>query len=159
MPITRTSPTARREAGARTGQGFIYQGESIAPSRRRTARHAQRRSAADRLRQLCLQNHDQIGNRALGERLTRLADPDALRAATALLLLCPQIPLIFMGDELGVRKTRSCSSPTSMVSSPMRCAKEGARNSPIPSFSDPKSARRSPIPTIADTYRPIDSPA
>jgi maltooligosyltrehalose trehalohydrolase len=48
---------------------------------------------------ICLQNHDQIGNRAYGERLSRLADPDGLRAATVLLLLTPQIPLLFMGQE------------------------------------------------------------
>jgi maltooligosyltrehalose trehalohydrolase len=48
-----------------------------------------------------LQNHDQVGNRAFGERLTRLADPRALRAATVLLLLSPQIPLLFMGEEWG----------------------------------------------------------
>ena len=39
--------------------------------------------------------------RALGERLTELADPDALRAAMALLLLSPFIPLLFMGEEVG----------------------------------------------------------
>ncbi len=49
---------------------------------------------------ICLQNHDQIGNRAMGERLTALADPQALRAATALLLLSPFIPLLFMGEEV-----------------------------------------------------------
>lgn len=48
-----------------------------------------------------LQNHDQTGNRAFGERLTQLADPAALRAAVALQLLVPQIPLIFMGEESG----------------------------------------------------------
>ena len=48
---------------------------------------------------VCLQNHDQIGNRAMGERLTTLADPAALRAATALLLLSPFVPLVFMGEE------------------------------------------------------------
>ncbi|WP_199033334.1 malto-oligosyltrehalose trehalohydrolase, partial [Ralstonia sp. ASV6] len=50
---------------------------------------------------LYLQNHDQIGNRPLGERLTRLAHPEALHAAQTLLLLCPQIPLLFMGEEWG----------------------------------------------------------
>ncbi len=50
---------------------------------------------------ICLQNHDQVGNRAFGERLTRLADPKALEAATALLLLAPFIPLLFMGEEWG----------------------------------------------------------
>ncbi|MFJ1394607.1 hypothetical protein ACIKQ7_19600, partial [Acinetobacter baumannii] len=52
---------------------------------------------------LFLQNHDQIGNRAMGERLTQLAHPDALRAAHALLLLSPQIPMLFMGEEWGAR--------------------------------------------------------
>ena len=47
----------------------------------------------------CLQNHDQVGNRAMGERLTSLADPGKLRAATALLLLSPFIPMLFMGEE------------------------------------------------------------
>jgi len=50
-----------------------------------------------------LQNHDQIGNRAFGERLTRLADPESLLAAVALLLLIPQIPLLFMGEERASR--------------------------------------------------------
>jgi maltooligosyltrehalose trehalohydrolase len=48
-----------------------------------------------------LQNHDQVGNRALGERLASLASPQALRLATAALLLSPQVPLLFMGEELG----------------------------------------------------------
>ncbi|MEO7741543.1 MAG: malto-oligosyltrehalose trehalohydrolase [Usitatibacter sp.] len=46
-----------------------------------------------------LQNHDQVGNRALGERLTAIAPPEALRLATAALLLAPGIPLLFMGEE------------------------------------------------------------
>ena len=46
-----------------------------------------------------LQNHDQVGNRAFGERLTALAPPEAVRAATAVLLLAPSIPLLFMGQE------------------------------------------------------------
>ena len=46
-----------------------------------------------------LQNHDQIGNRAFGERLTTLAEPAALDAATAILLLSPSPPLLFMGEE------------------------------------------------------------
>lgn len=50
-----------------------------------------------------LQNHDQTGNRAFGERIATLADPDALRAAVALQLLGPQIPLVFMGEEHGAR--------------------------------------------------------
>jgi len=48
-----------------------------------------------------VQNHDQVGNRAGGERLASLVDPPRLRLAAALLLLAPQIPLLFMGEEWG----------------------------------------------------------
>jgi maltooligosyltrehalose trehalohydrolase len=49
----------------------------------------------------CLQNHDQVGNRAFGERLNTQIDAAALRAASALLLTAPQTPLLFMGQEWG----------------------------------------------------------
>ena len=47
----------------------------------------------------CIQNHDQIGNRALGTRLNHEVGLDAYRAASALLLLAPQTPMLFMGQE------------------------------------------------------------
>jgi maltooligosyltrehalose trehalohydrolase len=47
----------------------------------------------------CIQNHDQVGNRALGERLNHEIGLDAYRAASALLLLAPQTPLLWMGQE------------------------------------------------------------
>ncbi|MEO7909458.1 MAG: malto-oligosyltrehalose trehalohydrolase [Roseiflexaceae bacterium] len=47
----------------------------------------------------CIQNHDQVGNRALGERLNHEIALDAYRAASALLLLAPATPLLFMGQE------------------------------------------------------------
>jgi maltooligosyltrehalose trehalohydrolase len=47
----------------------------------------------------CIQNHDQIGNRAFGERLHHEIDLAAYRAASTLLLLLPQTPLLFMGQE------------------------------------------------------------
>jgi maltooligosyltrehalose trehalohydrolase len=83
-------------------EGFAYQGE---PSRHRGGkpRGSSSRHLPPTAFVLCLQNHDQIGNRALGERLTALADPAALEAAMALLLLCPQIPLLFMGEETASR--------------------------------------------------------
>jgi maltooligosyltrehalose trehalohydrolase len=83
-------------------EGFDYQG---APSRHRGGRPRGTRSAhlPPTAFVLFLQNHDQIGNRALGERLTELAAPDALEAAIALVLLCPQIPLLFMGEEAASR--------------------------------------------------------
>jgi maltooligosyltrehalose trehalohydrolase len=47
----------------------------------------------------CIQNHDQVGNRALGDRLHHQVGLDAYRAASALLLLSPYTPLLFMGQE------------------------------------------------------------
>ncbi|WP_377848673.1 malto-oligosyltrehalose trehalohydrolase [Bosea sp. UC22_33] len=82
-------------------EGFAFQGEVASFSgepRGRPSGHL----APSRFVN-CLQNHDQIGNRLFGERLLALADPAALRAAVALLLLTPQVPLIFMGEEYGSR--------------------------------------------------------
>jgi maltooligosyltrehalose trehalohydrolase len=50
---------------------------------------------------VAIQNHDQTGNRARGERLATLVSPQALRLAAALLLLSPYVPLLFMGEEHG----------------------------------------------------------
>lgn len=78
--------------------GFIYQGEPSAyrDGKRRGTPSAQLPPTAF---VLFLQNHDQVGNRAFGERLTALTHPEALEAAIALQLLCPQMPLVFMGEE------------------------------------------------------------
>ena len=77
--------------------GFAYQGQ-LAPhlgrKRGEPSKHLPPTAFV-----VCLQNHDQIGNRAMGERLTALAPRPALDAATALLLLAPSIPLLFMGEE------------------------------------------------------------
>jgi maltooligosyltrehalose trehalohydrolase len=50
---------------------------------------------------ISLQNHDQVGNRARGERLSTLLPPEAVRLAAAILLLSPYVPLLFMGEEYG----------------------------------------------------------
>lgn len=47
------------------------------------------------------QNHDQVGNRLAGERLTALVDYEALKLAAAAVLLAPQIPMLWMGEEYG----------------------------------------------------------
>ncbi len=78
-------------------EGFAYQGE-VSPHQKKPRGEPSGYLPTTAF-VICLQNHDQIGNRALGERLTVLADPEALRAATALLLLTPFIPMLFMGEE------------------------------------------------------------
>ncbi|MEO9098085.1 MAG: malto-oligosyltrehalose trehalohydrolase [Candidatus Baltobacteraceae bacterium] len=79
-------------------EGFAYQGE---PSAHRSgrARGEPSRSLALTSFVIFLQNHDQIGNRALGDRLSALASPPAIRAAAAILLLAPSLPLLFAGEE------------------------------------------------------------
>jgi malto-oligosyltrehalose trehalohydrolase len=84
---------------ARTlGEGFAYQGE---PSPHRDGKRRGEKSGhlPPTAFVSFLQNHDQIGNRPLGERISAIAPPEAVRAATAIVLLSPQIPLIFMGEE------------------------------------------------------------
>jgi malto-oligosyltrehalose trehalohydrolase len=84
-------------------EGFVYQGEG-APHRGGAPRGEPSGDLPPTAFVSFLQNHDQVGNRALGERLTTMATPAALRAAMALMLLCPQIPMLFMGEEVGARE-------------------------------------------------------
>jgi malto-oligosyltrehalose trehalohydrolase len=78
-------------------EGFIYQGEYS------TFRERPRGHPSAHLPPLafvdCLQNHDQVGNRAFGERIGALASAPRLRTLYAMLLLAPSIPLLFMGEE------------------------------------------------------------
>ena len=86
---------------ARTlSEGFAYQGD---PSRHRGGEKRGEKSAHLPATAFVnfIQNHDQIGNRALGERLTALASPEAIEAALAVTLLAPAPPLLFMGEEWG----------------------------------------------------------
>ncbi|GBQ61914.1 malto-oligosyltrehalose trehalohydrolase [Komagataeibacter swingsii] len=83
-------------------EGFAFQGE-ISPVTDRPRGSPSGDLPSERFI-IFLQNHDQIGNRALGERLNVLAPEPALRAAYGLVLLCPQIPMLFMGEEWGSRQ-------------------------------------------------------
>jgi malto-oligosyltrehalose trehalohydrolase len=81
-------------------EGFIYQGQG-SPSHGGEPRGTHSGHLSPSSFVFFLQNHDQVGNRAFGERLVGLASPKALRAAATLQLLCPQVPLLFMGEEWG----------------------------------------------------------
>ena len=81
-------------------EGFIYQGEG-SPNHDGKPRGKPSGDLPSTAFVAFLQNHDQVGNRAMGERLIHLTDRERLRAATALLLLGPQIPLLFMGEDEG----------------------------------------------------------
>ncbi len=78
---------------------FVYAGQ-YSPYRRR--RHGAPSTGLPRERfVVSIQNHDQVGNRATGDRLAGLVDPPRYRLAASLLLLAPYVPLIFMGEEYG----------------------------------------------------------
>jgi len=79
-------------------EGFVFQGEPSI-NRKGEQRGAPSGDLPPQSFVFFLQNHDQIGNRAMGERLTELTEPRALEAAIVLQVLTPHIPLLFMGEE------------------------------------------------------------
>ena len=131
------------------GQGFVYQGQPDRHGRPRGEPSAQLPPTAF---VLFLQNHDQVGNRALGERLTRLAQEDALKAATLLLLLSPMVPLLFMGEEWGSR--RPFLFFTDHQGELADAVREGRRNefADFSQFADPARRQQIPDPNAAQTF-------
>ena len=138
-------------------QGFIYQGEDAGNGPRgKPSGHLEATSFV-----AFLQNHDQIGNRAMGDRLIDLTDPARLCAAVALMLLCPQIPMLFMGEETGSR------SPflffTDFHDELADAVRDGRRQefSRFSAFSDPEVRERIPDPNDPATFAasvPQDGP-
>jgi len=100
-----------------------------------------------------LQNHDQIGNRAYGQRIEQLAPADAVRAAVAVLLLAPSIPLLFMGEEWGCEQPFPffCDFEDPELSARVR---EGRRREfrSFPEFREPAARERIPDPTAVETF-------
>jgi malto-oligosyltrehalose trehalohydrolase len=132
-------------------QGFVFQGE---PSPIHDGRARGEPSAALPPTAFVnfLQNHDQTGNRALGERLGRLAAPEAVETLTALLLLSPQIPLLFMGEEW------DATSPflffTDYRDELAAAVREGRRRefAKFPAFADATARVAIPDPNAASTF-------
>ena len=89
-----------RDVARALGSGFVYQGEASA-HRGGQPRGEPSGAIAPTAFVNFLQNHDQIGNRALGDRLDSHVNPLAIEAALAITLLAPNIPMLFMGEEWG----------------------------------------------------------
>jgi maltooligosyltrehalose trehalohydrolase len=143
---------APAEALARIlAEGFAYQGE---PSEHRGGEKRGTPSGALPPTAFVsfLQNHDQIGNRAFGERLVKLAKPGALRAAIALLLLSPQIPLIFMGEETGAEEPFLYF--TDFQAELADAVREGRRAefAQFPAFADASVREQIPDPNAPSTF-------
>ena len=80
-------------------EGVVYTGQFSSHRRRRHGNSFKQCAPAQIV--VCAQNHDQIGNRAQGDRLSGLVGFDAIKAANATVLLSPYLPLLFMGEEYG----------------------------------------------------------
>jgi maltooligosyltrehalose trehalohydrolase len=143
--------TPLRHVGRCLAEGFAYQGE---PSSYR--HNAPRGEPSRHLPSTAfvgfLQNHDQIGNRPLGDRIDLVADPEPLRAALAILLLAPSPPLLFMGEEWGSRQPFPffCDFEPELADQ----IREGRRQefARFPAFAAESSRDRIPDPTAAATF-------
>jgi maltooligosyltrehalose trehalohydrolase len=130
--------------------GWFYQGQRS--DYEGGPRGTDPRGAPPRRFVVCVQNHDQVGNRALGERLHHQVDEASWRAACALLLLAPETPLLFMGQEW------SASSPflyfTDHEESLGRLVTEGRRKefAEFAAFAEPEARARIPDPQSPETF-------
>jgi malto-oligosyltrehalose trehalohydrolase len=141
-----------RHLGRSLAEGFAYQGET---SIFRDGEHRGEPSAA--LPPVAfvnmLQSHDQVGNRAFGERISELASPQALRAALSILLLAPSPPLLFMGQEFMTPSPflYFCELGGELAAS----VTEGRRRefARFERFADPASREIIPDPNDPETFR------
>jgi maltooligosyltrehalose trehalohydrolase len=101
---------------------------------------------------VCIQNHDQVGNRAMGDRLHHTVRPEVWRAMSVVLLTAPMTPLLFMGQEW------AASTPfqyfTDLEPELGRAVTEGRRGEfkAFPEFASPDAGRRIPDPQAESTF-------
>jgi maltooligosyltrehalose trehalohydrolase len=138
------------ELAACLRRGWLYVGQPSAHER--APRGTDPSQVAMRKSVICVQNHDQIGNRALGDRLHHTADPAAWRAAVTVLLTAPMTPLLFMGQEW------AASTPfqffTDFAPELGQQVVEGRRREfqAFPEFSTAEAAARIPAPQCERTF-------
>ena len=139
------------QLGRCLSQGFAYQGE--ASVHRNGLSHGESTAGLPPAAFVSfLQNHDQIGNRAFGERITQIADGRAVRAAMELLLLAPAPPMLFMGEEFAAESPFFffCDFEKDLASA----VTAGRRNefARFASFRDPAERERIPDPNASATF-------
>ena len=137
--------------GRALAQGFVYQGEASV-HRDNEARGESTHDLPLSAFVAFLQNHDQVGNRAFGERLSQLVRPELLKAAASVLLLSPQIPMLFMGDEWA--STRPFLFFCDFHGELADAVREGRRRefAKFPAFTDPGVRSRIPDPNDPTTF-------
>lgn len=131
-------------------EGFIWQGEHSPyadAARGAPSAHLPPTAFVD-----FLQNHDQIGNRAFGERLVTLSSPAMVKALMTIHLLSPHIPLLFMGEDWG--ETRPFAFFTDFEGDLARAVREGRRRefASFPAFEDAALRDRIPDPNAIGTF-------
>lgn len=141
-----------RHLGRSLCEGFAYQGEKSGYRKGKPRGEPSRHLPATAFVGF-LQNHDQAGNRPFGERIAALAPESALMAATALLLLAPSPPLLFMGQEWGSRQPFLffCDFGPDLSAS----VTEGRRRefAGFPEFADEAARDLMPDPSAPATFR------
>lgn len=132
-------------------EGYAYQGE-LSSYRNNESRGGKTTNLRVSSFVNFLQNHDQVGNRAFGERVATLTNKQALKAAICLFLLAPEIPLLFMGEEWG--STTNFLFFSNLSSELSETIREGRRRefSRFPEFVDPANREKIPDPTIESTF-------
>ena len=132
-------------------EGFAYQGEVFALHNERRGEPSAHLPPEATI--FFAQNHDQIGNRALGERLSRLVGPDRLGQAMALVLLNPHIPMLFMGEEAAVETPFLFFADWTGEAAEL--TREGRRRefSHFKAFSTPEMRARIPDPCDEGTFQ------
>jgi malto-oligosyltrehalose trehalohydrolase len=137
------------DLGRALTEGFVYQGQ-VMPYRGSARGGASAHLPAQAFIAF-IQNHDQIGNRAFGDRLAAFAQPDALRAIAAIYLLSPQIPMLFMGEEWGsTRPFPYVCDFDEELNQKVRDGR-GEEMSRLPGF-EPEHADQIPDPTSEETF-------
>jgi maltooligosyltrehalose trehalohydrolase len=140
---------AAKQLARALSEGFVYQGERTPAGKPRGEPSAKLPPTSF---VISLQTHDQVGNRAFGERPSQLADPDALHAATVLLLLSPMIPMLFMGEEWGTKTPFLFFTDHNDELAPL--VRDGRRRefAHFASFSNPAKRDMIPDPNDVATY-------
>ena len=133
------------------GEGFAHQGE---PSLYRDGEKRGEPSADLPPTSFVsfLQNHDKVGNRAFGERITALAPPEAVRAAAAIYLLAPQIPMLFMGEEWAADEPFLFFCDFEENLAPLVTEGRWEEFASFPEFDDPETRKLIPDPSDGETF-------
>jgi maltooligosyltrehalose trehalohydrolase len=146
------SENPARHLGRCLTEGFAYQGDP-SPYRQGKLRGEPTEGIPITAFVSFLQNHDQVGNRAFGERITALAPEAAVRAVTAIMLLAPSPPMLFMGQEWGAPQPFLffCDFGPELA----KAVTEGRRREfeRFPEFADPAARERIPDPSDPKTYQ------